>query len=100
LSAPLPSVSRLSIKCGSLDVSQSYRPSWPVTGDRFILFFINYLFFITVRILHFGCKASFMTVPAILCYVPLSSISSSFSTLVNYYPLLGFLIHKNITSDE
>jgi hypothetical protein len=35
-----PSMSQLSKQCGILNISQPYRPPWPVTGIAFIFFYI------------------------------------------------------------
>jgi hypothetical protein len=36
-----PSMNRLSRQCGILDVSQAYRPPWPVNGDSFTFLYVD-----------------------------------------------------------
>jgi hypothetical protein len=61
-----PSVSRLSRKCGGLDLSQPYGPSWPVTG-------LALPFYLDNNLEHTQCT-------------PTHTIAQPYLMMVAYYP--------------
>jgi hypothetical protein len=56
-----PSVCRLSIQCGILNMSQPYRPPWPVMDIAFFFYYITYIQPLSIKFRDLVCKIQFQT---------------------------------------